>query len=159
MSCLRSYIVIQSCLDNTECMDKYVNWNYTGSSPNAHIFKMYIDLPERLGIIWIRLWNKHKYFFFLFMTTERHHKIQTHKAQALRDSAASYWSHGALLYSRQFPSSCNTCSPPSGLCSMGQTRLIFHLWREWVNCDTTHTWHCDSYSSLNQISSFYLMLR
>lgn len=123
-----------SCLDNAEWVDKYVKWNFTGSSPNAHIFQMYIHLPEQLNIIWILLRNKHKYF--LFTTTEQHYKTQTHKAQALRDSATSYRSHRAPLYSRQFPSSRNIWSPPSGLCSMGQTCFIFRLQRG------SELWYC-----------------
>ena len=155
MSCLRSYIVIQSCLDNTEWVDKYVNWNYTVSSPNAHIFKMYIHLPEHLSIIWIHLWNKHKY---LVLFSFHDHRTTSQNSNAQGTSPRGFCciisiSWGSPLF--QFPSSCNTCSPPSGLCSMGQTCLFFHLWRERANCYTAHTWHYDSYSSLNQISPFH----
>lgn len=37
MSCLRSSIVLQSCLDNTEWVDKNVNWNIQGHHP-MHMF-------------------------------------------------------------------------------------------------------------------------
>lgn len=63
MICLRIYLQLRP--GNTEWTDKYVSWNFTGSSSNAHILITYFQLLEHLIIIWTLLWNKHKHSHFI----------------------------------------------------------------------------------------------